>query len=120
MQEAEAERLHFNPAHHGTDGEQCAIYRPNLDNNWAWFQALSPVVTHRCVLAGTLCTKKYVILMSLPARLCWVTWVLISHDQTLGKLGLPPTRDAVSAELTHFGISLTHHLVSFRWREMCV
>jgi hypothetical protein len=46
--------------------------------------------------------------MPLDARLCRV---LISHDQTLGKLGLPPTRDAVSAEPTRFGISLTRHLV---------
>jgi hypothetical protein len=46
--------------------------------------------------------------MPLHARLCWV---LISHDQTLGKLGLPPTRDAVSAELTRFGIPVVHHLV---------
>ena len=46
--------------------------------------------------------------MLLHARLCWV---LISRDQTLGKLGLPPTRDAVSAELTRFGIPLAHRLV---------
>jgi hypothetical protein len=83
------------------------IYRPNLDNGWAWIQALSLVVTHRCVLAGILYTKKYALL-PLRARLCWV---LISHDQTLGKLGLPPTRDGVSAELTRFGIPLAHHHV---------
>jgi hypothetical protein len=46
--------------------------------------------------------------MPLHARLCWV---LILHDQTLGKLGLPPTRDAVGDELTRFGIPLAHHLV---------
>ena len=29
-QEAAAERLHFNPAHHGTDGEENMIHRPSL------------------------------------------------------------------------------------------
>jgi hypothetical protein len=30
VQEAAAERLHFNPAHHGTDGEQNLTYRLSL------------------------------------------------------------------------------------------
>jgi hypothetical protein len=89
----------------------------DFDNGWAWIQALSLVVTHRCVLAGILCTKKYVVLMPLHARLCWV---LISHNQTLGKLGLPPTRDAVSAELTHFGIPLAHHLLFQVEGDVCI
>jgi len=46
--------------------------------------------------------------MPLHVRLCWV---LITLDQTLGKLGLPSTTDGVSAELTRFGIPLAHHLV---------
>ena len=109
-QEAEMERLHFNPAHHGTDGEQCVkyIYRPSLANGWAWIQAQSLAVTRRCVLAGILCTKKCVVLMPLHARLCWA---LISHDQTLENLGLPRTRDGVSAGLTLFEIPFAHHLV---------
>ena len=32
-----------------------------LDNGWVWIQALSLVVTHRCVVAGIHCTKKYVV-----------------------------------------------------------
>lgn len=77
-----------------------------LDNDWSWIQALSLVVTHRCVLAGMLYIKKYVVLMPLHARLCWV---LISHDQALGNLGLPPTRDAVSAQFIRFG---NHFVIS--------
>jgi hypothetical protein len=31
--EAEAERLHFDPAHHGTDGERCGIHSSMLDSS---------------------------------------------------------------------------------------
>jgi hypothetical protein len=87
-------------------GNVSYLYRPSLDNG-SWIQAQSLVVTHRCVMAGILCTKTYVVLMH--ARLCWV---LISHDQTLfGNLGFPRTRDGASAELTLFGILLAHHPV---------
>lgn len=54
---------------------------------------------------------------TLYQEVCWANTLecttLLGTDiaQTLGKLGLPPTRDAVSAELTHFGIPLAHHLV---------
>ena len=40
-----------------------------------------------------------VVLMPLHAR---IYWVLILHDQTLVNLGLPRTKDGVSAEFTRF------------------
>lgn len=96
-QEAAAERLHFNPAHHGTDGEQI---RQSFE---FWI-----VVEHGCrPHLYLLRTPAYWMGESVPRRMsstllhARLREVLISCNQTLVNQGLPPAKDAVSSELTY-------------------